>query len=184
MRQIRDKGMYIDSIEIKHLDKDGKVLSDRVFPRDLSLWERIKLFLHLRHNTMTSVGLVAIVNWLANNSPVAVPFGDIGIGTGTTASSPSDTWLQTALKVKSGTVSEVTTTYTGDTLQVVATFSSSDGLSGSSVAVTEVILANGTSYSAGVTFALLHQVYSPADTMNWNQGDQLQVTVKVQSKQG
>jgi hypothetical protein len=30
----------------------------------------------------------------------------------------------------------------------------------------------------------MHQVYSPADTMNWDQGDQLQVTVKIQAKQG
>jgi len=31
---------------------------------------------------------------------------------------------------------------------------------------------------------LLRQVYSPADNCNWDSGDTLQVTVKVQVKQG
>ena len=130
---------------------------------------------------MTATGFSDTVKFLGNLSPPAA-FTYVGIGTGTTPAAVGDTQLQTPLLIKTATITQQTSTNTGDTLQAVVTFSSGDGLSGTAVAVTEVVLANGT--VNGTAHILLHQVYSPSDVMNFNQGDSLQVTIKVQEKQG
>lgn len=83
------------------------------------------------------------------------------------------------MKIKAATGIRNQTTYANDTAQLTATFSSSDSLSGTS-AITEVVVT--TAASAGII--LCRQVYSPADNCNWDAGDTLQVTVKIQIKQG
>ena len=198
MRNIFQSTVLIDTVETIHFDKNHNIISrnvdtgEVVFCNDKpvvqsskknnGLIHRFLLWAHLSHNTMTVEGFASTVLFLGNLSPPAA-FTYIGIGTGTTPSAVSDTQLQTPLKIKAAAMSAVTTTQIGDTLQAVATFSNAvDGLTGTTVAVTEVVLANGT--VNGTALILLHQVYTPSDVMNWNQGDTLQVTVKVQEKQG
>jgi hypothetical protein len=171
-----------DVIETIHYRKDGSIVSRRELPLDLGFWHNLLVRLHLRHNTMTVGGFASIISYMSGISSPATPFTYIGIGTGTTPSAVGDTQLQSPLVIKAATMSMTTTLNANDTLQAVYTFSSGDGLSGTTVAVTEVVLANGS--VNGSALIALHQVYTPADTMNWNQGDLLQVTVKMQAKQG
>jgi len=185
MRLFKEQGLVVDSIRLVHLTKDNKVLSDREFPRDKGFWHNLAVRLGLAHDTMVVNGFQAIINFLELSGQSSTAFTYIGIGTGTTPSSTTDSQLQTPLQLAIATgISKVTTTNTNDTMQLTLTFSQSAfaGLTGTAVAVTEVGVFNGT--TNGTSIMLLHQVYSPADTMNWNQGDQLQVTVKVQAKQG
>ena len=183
MVKIFQSTILVDTVETIHFDKNHNIISRNGVPvkQNNGLVHRFLMWLHLAHNTMTVQGFASTVKFLGNLSPPAA-FTYIGIGTGTTPSAVGDTQLQTPLVIKAAAMTVQTTTQVGDTLQAVATFSSGDGLSGTAVAVTEVVLANGT--INGTALILMHQVYSPSDTMNWNQGDSLQVTIKVQEKQG
>jgi len=105
-------------------------------------------------------------------------FDYVGIGTSTAAESADHTDLQTPVKRKAGTGTRVTTTFTNDTAQLVATFSSADTLSGSS-AIAEAGVFNAV--SAGVM--LFRKIFT-AKTVNWDDGDTLEVTAKCQMKQG
>jgi len=105
-------------------------------------------------------------------------FDFIGIGTGTTAPTADDTDLQTPVKRKAATGSRVTTTFTNDTAQLVTTFSNADTLSGSH-AITEYGVF--TAVSAGI---MLFRKVETAKTINWDDGDTLEVTAKTQMTQG
>lgn len=105
-------------------------------------------------------------------------FDYVGIGTGTTAESADHTDLITPVKRKAGTGTRVTTTVTNDTAQLVATFSSGDTLSGSSAIAEAGVF---TAASAGVM--LFRKIFT-AKTVNWDDGDTLEVTAKCQLKQG
>lgn len=192
-RQIFQSTLIVDTVETIHFDKDHNVITRDVKTGEIktrngkpAVWNNGKLhrflrYFHLIHDTMTATGFSDTVKFLGNLLPPAA-FTYVGIGTGITPAAVGDTQLQTPLLIKAAAITQQTVTNTGDTLQAVVTFSSGDGLSGTTVAVTEVVLANGT--VNGTAHILFHQVYSPSDIMNWNQGDQLQVTVKVQEKQG
>lgn len=101
-------------------------------------------------------------------------FQYIAIGTGTTAEAATDTAMQTEIARKAATVTNVTTTLTNDTARFVATFSSADGLTGTA-AVTEYGLFNATT---GGTM-LAHSIKA-AKNMDWDAGEQLEVTWDVQ----
>jgi hypothetical protein len=184
MRLFKEQGLVIDSIRLVHIDgPTGKVVSDREFPRDKGFWHNLAVRLGLAHDTMVVNGFQAIINFLMLSGQSATSFTNVGIGTGTTPAAVGDTQLQTPLVIAVAAASKVPTTNSNDTMQLVITFSNANqGLTGTTVAVTEVGVFNGT--TNGTSIMLLHQVYSPADTMNFNQGDQLQVTVKVNAKQG
>jgi len=184
MRLFKEQGLVVDSIRLVHLTKDNKVLSDREFPRDKGFWHNLAVRLGLAHDTMVVNGFQAIINYLMLSGQSATSFTNVGIGTGTTPAAVGDTQLQTPLVIAAATPSKITTTNSNDTMQLVITFSHANQgtLTGTTVAVTEVVVANGT--VNGTSIILMHQVYSPADTMNFDQGDQLQVTVKVNAKQG
>lgn len=105
-------------------------------------------------------------------------FDFIGIGTGTTAESKDHSDLITPVKRKAAVGTRVTTTETNDTAQLVTTFSSADTLSGTSA------IAEGgvfTLVAAGVM--LLRKIFT-AKSVNWDDGDTLEVTAKCQMKQG
>lgn len=173
------KVSIVDQITITIKDKDGKIKKQKIINN--GLFHRFLMKLGLAHNSMTNVGFAAAAGLIGNTGSVTA-FTVIGIGTGTTAAAATDTALGTAIKLKAATVSRVQTTVSNDTLQLVATFSAAlDSLSGTN-AITEVGAFNGT--TNGVSTMLLRQVYSPADTCNWDQGDTLQVTIKIQCKQG
>jgi hypothetical protein len=182
MRLINKQTVILDSIETVHRNKDGKILSKRILNNGRI--HRTLRKLGLVHDSITSAGM-AIVAGLLLVDVGGTAFDYIAIGTGTTAAAVGDDATYTheceaeeARKAAVGT--RVQTTYANDTAQLVATFAAADGLTGTAMAITEVIVSNG----AVVGVTLLRQKYSPADTMNWDQGDTLQVTVKVQVKQG
>lgn len=186
--QYKQKMMFIDSISIVHKNKDGKVLSSRTINN--SPFHRLLCKLGLRHNSMTINGLVGCAGLIGNTTPPA-SMNYVGIGTGTVAASSTDVWLGSATTCQSASsISKVTTAVANDTLQLIYTFGSTGGggsLTGTS-SVSEVIAASGSgttgSSASGTHTAFLRQVYSPVDVCQWTQGDTLQVTIKLQCKQG
>lgn len=140
----------------------------RVFDRNGNLKDY-----RIYKNLVVDAGKSAVADLIGNVNAIS-PFEYIAIGTGTTAPASGDTALETELKRKAGSKSLVTTSVTNDTLQVQATFSSDDGLSGSS-AVTESGVLNA---STGGTL-LARQTFS-AVNVDWDNGDSIQVTWKIQ----
>ena len=189
MAILKERSMIIDRIEVVHKNKDGKIISKRVLNN--SRFHRFLVRMGLAHDSITTNGMAACAGLIGNTGSVT-SFQYVGIGTGTVAAASTDVWMGSGTCVGSATsISRVTTTVANDTLQLVFTFGSTGGqgsLTATAVAVTEVIAANGTgaaTYSAsGSNICLLRQVYTPADTCNFGQGDTLTITIKVQAKQG
>lgn len=123
-------------------------------------------------NGITNAGFAEVAA-LIGSGLGGTSFGYVAIGTGTTPFSPTQTALVTEIKRKTATVSRVTTNVTNDTTQWVATFSSADGLSGTST-VTESGVFNASSEGT----MLCRQVFSGI-SLNWDAGDSIQVTWKV-----
>jgi len=98
-------------------------------------------------------------------------FDYLAIGTGTTAFNASDTSLESETHREAGTGTRGTTSVTNDTAQLVVTFS---GYSGSE-AVTEIGMFN----DASAGDMLMRQTFS-ALNVDWDAGDSIQMTVKVQ----
>jgi len=105
-------------------------------------------------------------------------FDFIGIGTGTTAPTADDTDLQTSVKRKAATGTRVTTTFTNDTAQLVATFAAADTLSGSHN------ITEGGAFTAVSGGVMLFRKTFTAKSVDWDAGDTLEVTAKCQMKQG
>ena len=102
------------------------------------------------------------------------PFGYVAIGTGTAAFDPTQTALGNELVRKQATVSRVTTSVSNDTTQWVASFSSADGLSG-----TSNVSEGGVFNAATGGTMLCRQTFTPR-TLDWDAGDTFQLTWKVQ----
>jgi len=105
-------------------------------------------------------------------------FDYIAIGTGTTAPTADDTALENEVKRKAAVGSRITTAFTNDTAKLVTTFSSADTLSGTHN-ITEIGVFNAS--SGGVM--LLRKTFT-AKSVNWDDGDTLEVTATVQMVQG
>ncbi|RLE48705.1 MAG: hypothetical protein DRJ18_01395 [Candidatus Methanomethylicota archaeon] len=101
----------------------------------------------------------------------------IGIGTGTDAFDPTQTDLINPVLRKAAAGSRETTTVTNDTSVLTATFSSADGLTG-----THAITESGAFSALTGGIMACRQVFS-ALNVNWDAGDSLQVTWKIQVKQ-
>jgi hypothetical protein len=123
-------------------------------------------------NIITNVGLSEMIKLVFGLGGTA--FGYIAIGTGTVAESATDTALQTEIKRKAATKTQTTTSVTGDTCLLTATFSSADGLTGTS-AVTEAGIFNAS--TGGVLLA--RKVFS-AVNVNWDAGDSLTINYYIQ----
>jgi hypothetical protein len=128
--------------------------------------------LGILRNIVTNVGLSEMIKLVFGLGGAA--FGYIAIGTGTAAESATDTALQTEIKRKTASKSQTTTSVTGDTCLLTATFSSADGLSGTS-AVTEAGVFNA--LTGGVLLA--RKVFS-AVNVNWDAGDSLTINYYIQ----
>lgn len=158
-----DSACMVDSVTVVHKDKNGKVLSTKTgFP-----------------DAFTKYGMAAVAQLIIATG--GSYFTAVAIGTGATGATVNDSTLETEIKRKAATtLTLIKTVYTNDTSEWMVEFSSSDGLSGTQT-VTEIgILDNN---SAG-GILLLHQVFSPGDVCNWDQGDKEDVIVKFQMKQG
>jgi hypothetical protein len=152
-----------DRVILTVRDKDGKVKQEYD-----SGWSK---------NGITNAGFAEVAGLILTDVG-GTAFDYIGIGVGTTAFDPTQTALVSEIKRKAGTGTRVTTSVTNDTAQLVTTFSSADTLSGTS-SVTEVGMFNA---STGGTM-IMRQVFT-ALAINWNAGDTLQITVKIQCKAG
>lgn len=122
------------------------------------------------HNLVTNVGHAA-ANGRMSNQGGYNPFVYLAIGTGTTAAAATDTTLQTEITTNGGarasaTASQVTTTVTNDTTQLVHTWTFTG-----SFAVTE----EGILDAASVGNLLARQVFAAINVVS---GDSLTVTHK------
>jgi hypothetical protein len=166
-----------------HRNKEGKVLHifdsrRRSRKQRLAIWFKYIFLGQKHHNTMTNAGF-AITSELINGVG-GTAFTYTAIGTGTSNSAATDTVMQTEAKRKVGTQSQTTTTVTNDTSVWDATFSSSDGLSGTS-AITEVGIFNAS--SSGTMLVHFASAVVMA-TCIWANGDTFEAITKIQSKQG
>jgi hypothetical protein len=123
-------------------------------------------------NIITNAGIAEMVKLVFGLGGTA--FGYIAIGTGTAAESATDTALAAEIKRKAASKTQTTTTVTGDTCLLSATFSSADGLTGTS-AVTEAGVFNAA--TGGVLLA--RKVFS-AVNVNWDAGDSLTINYYIQ----
>lgn len=123
-------------------------------------------------NGITNIGKTEVAK-LIGGITGANPFSYIAIGIGTTPFDAGQTALVQEIKRKSATVSLATTNTSNDTIVFEATFSSGDGLSGSS-AVSESGVFNAS--TGGVM--LCRQTFSVVN-LNWDNGDQLTVRWRI-----
>ncbi|MEM1540614.1 MAG: hypothetical protein QXJ07_04445 [Candidatus Bathyarchaeia archaeon] len=126
-----------------------------------------------RKNIITNIGLACIIR-LVFAGLTEDKFGYLAIGTGTTAESANDTALQNEVKRKTATVTQTTTTVTGDTALLEATFSSADTLSGT-MTISEAGIFNASSGGD----LLARKVFSGIP-INWDAGDTLTIRYFVQ----
>ena len=162
LKRFEPQGMA-DRVTLKVFTRDGKLKQEYD-----SGWSP---------NGITNVGFAEVAGLILTDVG-GTPFDYIAIGTGTDAFDPTQTALISEVIRKAGSGSKTTTSVTDDTAQLVTTFSSADGLSGSH-SITESGVFNA---SSGGTM-LCRQVFS-ALNIDWDAGDTLQVTWKIQIKQG
>jgi len=122
-------------------------------------------------NVITNVGKAQVAGLI--NGVVTSPFRYVAIGTGTTAPSASDTALDNEIARKTGSTSRATTNVSNDTAVVEATFSSADGLSGSSNVAEAGLFdaASGGNMLARQTFSAI--------PVNWDGGDTLTIRWRI-----
>jgi hypothetical protein len=136
---------------------------------------------------MTNVGFADVAGLVENLGGPPAYFTVIGIGTGTQAAAATDTKLAmadgAAVKLKTATtMTRVLGNVADDTNEWIATFNkATDGITGTTL-ITEVGIFNGV--VNGTSDMLLHQVYTPSDSVNFDQGDSITVTVTMLNKQG
>lgn len=149
-----------DRIILVHRDKHGKILNVRD-----SGWSE---------NGITNAGMASVAGLILTD--ITEPDYDwVAIGTGSTAFDPAQTTLVTETHREAGTGTLVTTTQTDDTAQLVRLFS---GYAGS-----ENVSEAGAFNAASAGDMVCRQTFT-AIPINWDNGDTLTVTVKIQVKQG
>jgi len=130
-----------------------------------------------KSNSMAQTGMAQVAALILTDVG-GIAFDFIGIGTSNAAESAAHTDLQASVKRKAATGTRVTTTFTNDTAQLVATFAAADTLSGSNTIQEGGVF---TAVSAGVM--LFRKIFT-GKTVDWDAGDTLEVTAKCQMKQG
>ena len=151
-----------DRVILTVRDKDGKIKQEYD-----SGWSK---------NGITNAGIQEVAG-LITLDVGGTAFDYIAIGTGTTAFDATQTALITEIKRKAGTGSRVTTTVLADTHQLETTFSSADGLTGTSA------VAESGEFNASTSGTMLDRQTFTAQNVNWDAGDTLHVIWKVQVKQ-
>ena len=126
-----------------------------------------------RENTITNSGKAEVAGLICADVG-GTAFDYIAIGTGTTPESATDTALENEThRIGGGDVtgSLTTTTVTNDTVQLVGTFSGYTG--------TESITESGVFNASSGGTMLCRQTFS-AINVDWDAGDSLQITWKIQ----
>ena len=126
-----------------------------------------------RRNIITNAGIAEVIR-LVFAGLTGTKFGYIAIGTGTTAEAATDTALGYEIARKTATVTQTTTTVSGDTALLEATFSKADGLTGTAN-VSEAGVLNAS--TGGVLLA--RKVFS-AVPLNWDAGDSITIRYYIQ----
>ena len=152
---LKEKIKLKDKMIAEVYDKDGN-LKQRVEGEDL----------------VVNVGKAQVAGLI--NGVVTSAFKYIAIGTGTTSPSATNTSLGNEIKRKSASTSRVTTSVTNDTAKLEATFSSSDGLSG-----TSAVAESGVFDASSGGNMLCRQTFSTLN-INWSSGDTLKITWQIQ----
>lgn len=147
---------FRDRCILVHKDVDGNVVE----VRDTG-WQT---------NTITDIGIAEIVG-LITAGVGGTAFGYVAIGTGTTPESASNTQLENETHRVSAVGLRTTTTITDDTMQLIATFNGYTG--------TEAITESGVFNASSGGVLLCRQTFSVLN-VNWDNGDSLRVTWKVQ----
>ncbi|GAI76125.1 unnamed protein product [marine sediment metagenome] len=163
-KEYKETAGFRDRVILVHRDKDGKVIATRD-----SGWQD--------HKCLTNTGFASVAGLLLTDVEDTA-YDYIGIGTGVVAADPTDTDLGTPVKRKAGTGTRETTTVANDTAQIVVTFAAADTLSGA-----QAITESGVMNAAAAGTMACRQTFDPLN-LNWDAGDSLQVTWKVQAKQG
>jgi len=183
----KEVGGFRDRVILEHRDKDGNLIerdkdgnliTQRVGgnppgTRD-SGWQD--------HKCLTNFGF-AEVTALMLTDVGGTAFDYIGIGTGAVAADPTDTDLGAEEARKAGTGTQQTTDVANDTAQIIATFAAADGLAGVD-AITEGGVLNGASPGVHPAVHMLCRQTWAALNIDWDSGDTLACTWKVQAKQG
>jgi hypothetical protein len=128
---------------------------------------------YYRKNVVTDAGIGAVVR-LVFAGLTEDKFGYLAIGTGTTPESATDTALVAELKRKAASVTQMTTTITGDTVKLEAEFSSADGLTG-----TATVSESGI-FNAATGGILLARKTFPGIPLDFNAGDSILIRYFVQ----
>jgi len=136
--------------------------------------------LHIDDDLITSAGKAAVASLLYAGTTVVSGFTRIVIGSGNTAANVTDTALVAEGARGLATGSRITTSVTNDTAQLVYVFSSGNpaGLNGASTG-TRAIEESGIINQVTTGQLLARQVFSPLN-IDWDGGDSLQITWKVQ----
>jgi len=153
------------------------VMEARVFDKNGVLKQ-----LHIDEDLITSAGKAAVAGLLLKDIAIS-GFEYIAIGSGATAASTGDTLLDAEFKRAAATGTRVTTTVPDDTAQLIYIFASGKpaGLNGTSTgtrAIEESAIFN--SPTAGQLQCLARQTFG-ALNLDWDGGDSLQLTWKVQA---
>ncbi|MBA7521249.1 hypothetical protein ES705_13354 [subsurface metagenome] len=167
--EYKENAGYRDRLILEHFDKNGKLIAKRD-----SGWGE--------HKCLTNTGF-AEVSGLFLTDVGGTDFDFIGIGTGVVAADPTDTDLGGEEARKAGTGTQQTEDVADDTSQLVASFAAADGLAGVD-AITESGVLNGAAPGVHPAVVMVCRQVFAALNINWDTGDTLQVTWRVQAKQG
>jgi len=158
---------FSDEVEFIHRDKDGKIINQ---------WTSKGK----PHNCLQNLFFADIASLILLDVGDPTEYDYIAIGTGAGAATPTQTTLGTEVSRLAAVGTRVTTTVANDTAQLVITFSkAADGGLTGTMNITEVGVFNA---AAAGTMAM-RQTFT-AESMNWDAGDTLEMTVKIQAKQG
>jgi len=135
---------------------------------------------HYGEDLITSAGTAAVPALILHDVTTVSGYDFVAIGSGATAASTGDTALEAECDRAAATGTQVTTTVTNDTAQLVYVFSSGNpsGLYGTSTG-TRAIEESGL-YSELTGGVLLCRQTFNALNIDWDGGDSLSITWKVQ----
>lgn len=181
MFEKKDSFGIIDEISWVHRDKNGKIINQS---RSNTRWNRFLIRLHLKkHRAIADVGMANMAGLLLTDVG-GTAYDYVAIGTGTTAAGHADTQLETQKGVRQhATGTRVTTGgITNNTAQLVAVFSQAID---ATLTGTDAWTEQGIFYdAAGTTVSMLCRQVQAAESINWDAGDTLTLTMTVQMKQG
>jgi len=134
---------------------------------------------HFGEDLITTAGKAAVAALILTDVAEDA-FDYIAIGSGATAANVADTTLDAEIKRAAGVGTRVTTAVTNDTAQIVYTFSSGvpAGLNGTSTG-SQAVEESGVLNASSAGDLLCRQTFS-ALNIDWDAGDTLQITWKIQ----